>query len=163
MGADPDIAQKNGSTALHVASYYGHTEIVRCLLEAGANPYIPNNFTPPSTARQEAAILGDESIELVFQEIADDPTRNQWIQASTGSLPYFKENNLYIDINTPNDHGQTLLHLAAKNGHRELVKYLISLGADYKLRDKCGNTPFESAHLNNHTQVVQVMITLLCV
>ncbi|CAF1189209.1 unnamed protein product [Rotaria sp. Silwood1] len=37
-----DQIQANGSTALHAASYYGHTEIVKLLLEKGASRSISN-------------------------------------------------------------------------------------------------------------------------
>ena len=39
---DLDRVQANGSTALHAASYYGHTEIVKLLLEKGASRSIMN-------------------------------------------------------------------------------------------------------------------------
>ncbi|CAF0910637.1 unnamed protein product [Adineta steineri] len=38
-----DMVQSNGSTALHAASYYGHTEIVKLLLEKGARRSIQNS------------------------------------------------------------------------------------------------------------------------
>jgi hypothetical protein len=39
-----DQIEPNGSTALHAASYYGHADIVRLLLETGADRAIPNKF-----------------------------------------------------------------------------------------------------------------------
>ncbi|CAF1319697.1 unnamed protein product [Adineta steineri] len=39
-----DQVQANGSTALHAASYNGHTEIVKLLLEKGACRSIPNTY-----------------------------------------------------------------------------------------------------------------------
>ncbi|CAF3410523.1 unnamed protein product [Rotaria socialis] len=48
-----DRIEPNGSTALHVASYYGHTEIVRLLLERGASRSIRNShgYTPEIESR----------------------------------------------------------------------------------------------------------------
>jgi len=43
-GADPEITQTNGSTSLHVASWYGWPKIVKYLLERGANPYVKSSF-----------------------------------------------------------------------------------------------------------------------
>ncbi|CAF2388658.1 unnamed protein product [Rotaria sp. Silwood2] len=50
---DIDRIEQNGSTALHVASYYGHTEIVRLLLERGASRSIRNSYgyTPEAESR----------------------------------------------------------------------------------------------------------------
>ena len=39
-----DRIEPNGSTALHAASYHGHTEVVRLLLERGADRSILNKF-----------------------------------------------------------------------------------------------------------------------
>ena len=51
-----DKLQPNGSTALHVASYYGHCEIVQLLLENGASRSIRNkyNFIPYEESKTDA-------------------------------------------------------------------------------------------------------------
>ncbi|CAF1460697.1 unnamed protein product [Rotaria sp. Silwood1] len=41
---DIDRVEPNGSTALHAASYHGHVEIVKLLLEAGADRTIQNKY-----------------------------------------------------------------------------------------------------------------------
>ncbi|CAF4215508.1 unnamed protein product [Rotaria sp. Silwood2] len=41
---DVDRIEPNGSTALHTACYHGHHNIVKLLLEVGANRAIPNNY-----------------------------------------------------------------------------------------------------------------------
>ncbi|CAF1234128.1 unnamed protein product [Didymodactylos carnosus] len=50
-----DKVEPNGSTALHVASYLGHQEIVELLLQKGANPAIINkyNCTPLEEAKTD--------------------------------------------------------------------------------------------------------------
>ncbi len=42
-GADLNLKDKNGSTALLIASFFAHPDIVEALLEAGAGPNISNN------------------------------------------------------------------------------------------------------------------------
>jgi len=42
-GADPNITQINSSSPLHAASYYGHYEIVKLLMEAGSDCSIEND------------------------------------------------------------------------------------------------------------------------
>lgn len=51
-----DQLEPNGSTALHVASYYGHDEIVKLLLEKGASRSITNkyNLTPYEEGKTDA-------------------------------------------------------------------------------------------------------------
>lgn len=44
IGANINKTQKNGSTPLHGAAFYGHESVVKILIENGCNPYIKNNF-----------------------------------------------------------------------------------------------------------------------
>jgi len=50
-----------------------------------------------------------------------------------------------VSINTQNSTGQTAMHLAAKWGRLEVVKYLIEAGADLEIRDRRGRTPIHDA------------------
>lgn len=54
---------KSNSTALHAASYYGHTEVVETLLKHGANMNIINghNLTPSEEATKP-------EIKALFEE-----------------------------------------------------------------------------------------------
>lgn len=49
------VEEANGSTALHAASYFGHTEVVKRLLEIGANVHTHNGYgqTPEQEARTQ--------------------------------------------------------------------------------------------------------------
>ena len=38
------VEASNGSTALHAATYFGHAEVVRCLLRQGASRQIRNKY-----------------------------------------------------------------------------------------------------------------------
>ncbi len=46
------VEESNGSTALHAASFYGHADVVKRLLEIGANKYTHIGYG--KTAEQEA-------------------------------------------------------------------------------------------------------------
>lgn len=52
-GADINTKDEKGSTPLHWATYYEHTEIIRFLLMQGANPYEKDRYglTPIDVAR----------------------------------------------------------------------------------------------------------------
>lgn len=67
-----DRMEPNGSTALHVASYYGHYDIVKLLLEKGASTSIKNNFE--LTAMEEAK---NRPIRGLFRCRRDDPRFSQ--------------------------------------------------------------------------------------
>ncbi|CAF1507201.1 unnamed protein product, partial [Didymodactylos carnosus] len=63
---NPDKLEPNGSTALHVAAYYGYYDIVKYLLEHGCSPNINNQYG--RTADQEAS---NDQIREIFQQAKD--------------------------------------------------------------------------------------------
>lgn len=54
--------------------------------------------------------------------------------------------------------GKTLLHFAAKQGNRELVKFLIEKGADANAKDENGYTPLHEAAFFNRPSAVEELI-----
>ena len=58
--------------------------------------------------------------------------------------------SLGLNLNIPfNRIGETSLHIAAALGHPEMIKVLISSGADPSLKRKTGDTP-EALHVKFH-------------
>jgi hypothetical protein len=74
-----DRIEPNGSTALHAASYHGHREIVKLLLEAGADRAIQNKFK--CLPFDEAA---DNETKELFLRI---PNTNRFVW-NTGSIEW---------------------------------------------------------------------------
>ena len=61
--------------------------------------------------------------------------------------------NMYTDIGTP-------LHLAAKCGFLDLVKFLLSKGADPLVRDPRGKIALDRAQYAGHTDIVNFLLPL---
>ena len=116
---------KNGSTALMVASFSGSDEVVALLIKANAdvNAHDKNGFT----ALLEASFSGhDEVVELLIKSNAD--------------------------INIRNNNGYTALIGASINDHVKVVDLLIKANADINIRDNKGYTALEMVcHMNNKT------------
>ena len=74
-----DRIEPNGSTALHAASYHGHRDIVKLLLEAGADRAIHNKFQ--CLPFDEAA---DDEIKDLFLRI---PNTNRFV-SNTGAIEW---------------------------------------------------------------------------
>ena len=51
------------------------------------------------------------------------------------------------------------LHLASFNNSREVAQLLIINKADFQVRDKNNETPFQCASYNNRAEVAQILIT----
>ena len=67
------------------------------------------------------------------------------------------------NINDKNELGRTMLYCAARNGHLNVVQWLIEHGADINCLESDGNTPLHGASFYGHKQVVQYLTTqILC-
>ena len=130
--ADVNVAQGDGSTALHWAAYRDDSEMARVLLQAGATVGVTTrigDFTPLlMAARNGSAAI----IELL---------------AEGGS-----------DVNAPNTVGTTPLMLAAAAGKPGAVKVLLDRGAEVEAKDTInGQTAAMFAAATNSAQAIKVL------
>lgn len=131
-----DVNEKAGGhrayrTALHRAAGYGHLEVVRLLLKAGADPMKCSSVH--RTPLHEACIGGHKHV--------------------------VKELLKYVaDINVVDSNGQTSAHLAAYHGEAECLKVLIAKGSSMALEDKQGRSPAHLAAMKNHPMALRCLI-----
>ncbi|XP_025757107.1 ankyrin repeat and SAM domain-containing protein 1A isoform X6 [Oreochromis niloticus] len=129
---DPYINAKNNDneTPLHCAAQYGHSQVVRLLLEELTDPTMRNNkFETPLDL---AALYG--RLEVVKLLLSAHP-------------------NL-LSCNTKK---HTPLHLASRNGHLPVVEVLLDAGMDINYETEKGSALHEAA-LFGKTDVVQKLL-----
>ncbi|XP_036104139.1 ankyrin repeat and SAM domain-containing protein 1A isoform X1 [Molossus molossus] len=129
---DPYINAKNNDneTALHCAAQYGHTEVVKVLLEELTDPTMRNNkFETPLDL---AALYG--RLEVVKMLL-----------------------NAHPNLLSCNTKKHTPLHLAARNGHRAVVQVLLDAGMDSNYQTEKGSALHEAA-LFGKTDVVRILL-----
>ena len=120
-GADPDVRHFLGWTALHVATVNRQSEIVKFLLEKGANPDISDDFVN------------------IYQT-----AREKQMQSLDVMISREEEFNSNLNLRS-NFRGCTALHYASLADDLESVKYLLEFGANPTLTNDYGRTPKDYA------------------
>ena len=151
QGADANVSDRNGNTALHIASDYGSQPAVKILLPMIHDLNAGNGWG--YTALHYAAKNGHiEILQLLISNGADANVSDRYgdtalhIASDYGSQPAVKILLPMIhDLNAGNGWGYTALHYAAKNGHIEILQLLISNGADVNQQNAFGRTPLHAA------------------
>ena len=133
-GANPDIANEEGTTALFAAAYIDTelgTKIVKLLLNSGAHANTAR--IEGETPLLQAIIRNQESAILILQ---------------AGANP-----------NAINKDNLSVLHLAAQNGHLEIVERIIAEGqVDLNIVDNDkAQAPIHSAVHNKRYNIVEVL------
>jgi hypothetical protein len=125
-----DYVNDYGMTALLLASMYEHIDIVRLLLEKGADVNIKdeNGYN----ALMWASVRGYTDIVRLLLENG-------------------------ADINLQNENGYTALMLASVSGITEIVRLLLEKGADVNIRDEYGNATLSLALYHGYTDIVDLL------
>ena len=151
--ADSDTPNRTGSSALHAGAFYGHPEVVQCLLESGAKYDIKNNFGNLPEAESMT-----ESVRQIFETLKKDP----FVQAAANQLDWFKANCQPISQHIDHQYfflRQTLLHCASKKGHIDLVRWLVEVrGANLDIIDVNSNSALHLAASYRHVPIVEYLL-----
>jgi ankyrin repeat protein len=134
--AEPAIVNAHAADGFHplgLAAFFGHPEVVRLLLERGADvDRVARNAQIRTTALQAAAASGDfESARLLLAAGAD-PNRTQ-------------------------EGGFAPLHAAAARGDEPLAGLLIAHGADRSARIDADKTPADIAAERGHAELAALL------
>ncbi|KAH0617768.1 hypothetical protein JD844_016341, partial [Phrynosoma platyrhinos] len=164
-----------GWTPLHLACYFGHTNVVKDLLEAGADVNVLNDMgdTPlhraAFTGRKEVVLLllesdADTSIVNGNGQTAKDVTHNKDIREMLEAVERTQERKLEeLLLGAAREGeagkltalmGNTPLHCAAYRAHKHCALKLLKCGADSKLKNKSGQTPLALAQGADMKQIL---------
>lgn len=121
----------DGATALWSAAGAGHLNVVRTLVENGADI---NHPTKTNSTPLRAACF-DGRLDIVKYLVEHD-----------------------ADIHISNKYNNTCLMIAAYKGHLEVVEYLLSLGSDPDVKALCGATALHFAAENGHLAIIKSLL-----
>ena len=148
LGANPNLPRR-GESPLHEAALRGYENVVRLLLEHGADPTKSDylGFTPLLAAIKRKR---DNMVSLLLRvEIRDPVVREKYL---ADALQYAARNGLRdavlsvlrvggSNIDTVDFNGTTPLLLAIEGGHVQTARLLIRHGAGQDVPDKDGRLP----------------------
>lgn len=154
-------------TALHVAVQNGHVELVKALLQWGANVNAEDKKkeTPLHIASREGQV---EIVQLLLVEDAIRVNQKNYYDTTPLNVALLNRNievaRLLLnreDINATQEmlNGWEPLHGAALCGDIEVVKLLLSKeGIDVNTRTHIGWTPLKIAAREGHVEIVKLLL-----
>ncbi|MBK1816921.1 ankyrin repeat domain-containing protein [Luteolibacter yonseiensis] len=136
-------ARPNGSSALEAAAYHGKAEACEFLLERGADADACHEPTGETVLHQAITKRDAERTRIVELLVAAGAEVNR------RTVPGVVTQSFARDIRT---RGETPLHRAAAYGDVEMIRILVSAGADKAARDAHGESPltWASWHLREN-------------
>jgi uncharacterized protein len=160
-GADVNAKDNDGDTALDIAKFQEHDNIVEVLLRFGAR-----GASGPSAKEKrddeiyegmaEANKFRDGECygnELVIAACNGDLGRCKEIL----TLPVEEGGLGLLRVLGKDNQGNSALHLAAKNGHTEIVKLFLESGMGAEGKNSQGKAPLELARENGHQEMVDLI------
>jgi ankyrin repeat protein len=163
-GADVNLPQVDGLTALHWAVYHDDVATARLLVTAGAAVAKANRYgVPPLSV---AATNGNaDAVTLLLEAGANANTTLRggetvlMTASRTGSLGAVRALLAHgADPNAVERRNQTAVMWAAAEGHASVVHALLEVGADMDVRLKSGFTPLFFAVREGHIDVVHTLL-----
>lgn len=137
-GVDIDVLGEYASTPLHYACREGNFEIVKFLIEEGANVNLKNNYS---------------TIYPIFDAIGSINNQKKYLSI----IKLLIENG--ADINKVDSFGNTLLYHAIEKENIELIKLLIQLGCDVNQvsrHDK--DSALHYAYFQKNREIISILI-----
>lgn len=129
-GADPNLPDSLGQTAMFEAMEHANPAIISLLLKAGAP--IDAQDRDGNTPLHHAAIAGK-------------------VLSATRALDF------HADPNLPNHAGETPLHVAVLHSQNAVVEKLLQAGADPRIKTNYGATPFRIAEERDNGSLMQLI------
>lgn len=163
-----------GATPLHEACLLGNKDIVKLLMDAGADDSLAtkDGETPAHFIVQEKQrykpVRSEDRLAIIKE------LKNVDIQRSDGKTPVMLAQNLSysdasevtmtlldmgVDVNKTDNNGNTLLHVHLdRSSDKDVVKEIIKAGADVNAKNNEGNTPLHIALDDGNDMMARLLI-----
>jgi ankyrin repeat protein len=172
-GAEPQVCDDEKLTCLHFAAARGNLEVCKLLLardevdvdaedDSGESP-LHHAFRFPNVSGELIQLLLDRKPNVNAQD--KDSQAPLYEACSVGNvagaalLLDYRDGDIRVDINDDEKiFGHTALHASVKASSLELVKLLVSRGADMSLKDKQGHDPIFQAAEEGEDEILAFLL-----
>jgi len=137
-GANLNVQNKHGLTAVLCAADKNFTSLVRTLVKFGADVKLVDN---QGFSLLHKAVLSS-NLDLV-----------QFLLSTVD-----EKGDLLIDINATSDEGFTPLHQAALHGSNKIIKLLLAKGASISVLSRLKATPLHLACTKDHVRAAELLL-----
>lgn len=131
-GADVNVRDEDGNTALIIAISFGNSDVAEMLLKKGADVNAKNKSGETALMAATSTYFYNPSLVIMILDGG-------------------------ADINARAEDGVTALMLAVRNNHVDAVKSLLTKGADISLEDDNGDTALASAEKDGNPLIISLL------
>jgi ankyrin repeat protein len=155
------ITHVASATPLHVAAQSGDLPKARAIImddPSSVNVWDPEGRTPLSVAAQAGRL---DLVTLLVDKGAPIDARANYRGAPASTMAFYEDPATVklLRVKAPvQEVGATPLHIAAKEGHLDVVRFLLERGAAVDGNNDDAGTPLSSAAAGGHVDIIRVLL-----
>ena len=168
-GADVNLKDERGDTALMRASLKGHVDLCELFLDAGADMEVRDMYGG-ATVAQRAVAYGKTDVVLLLLERGADLDARDMDDATALLIAATKGRASLVemlvgrgaDANAEDRHGETALLRAAVKGHADIITMLLDAGAVIDHKSKANDCALLQASAAGHLAAAETLLVRGC-
>ncbi len=168
---DPNVTiNKYGTTAAHLSAWKNHVDCLS-VLKAGSGNIITEDDDGGEVFggdESESQLLPNQNLDAILMEEPPAMFTEAFVTSSKPNIG--KQNTRKTDWNIVNAKGDTALHIAAREGHKETMKFFLSVATelalnkevhsdviDFSIRNNDGMDCVAVAAMNDHAEIISIV------